>query len=292
MPRIEGYVHEWVLASEFLSCRIGGQVNFVIEPISLSDLNLAIAFAVNEGLPVRAVGSGKSILVPDGRTNVVMLQFRGALSYIQFCGVNEVRAFAGARLDEVIREAAARNLGGLEYIADTGVTIGSACVRNIATLGGKSCFRDRVRAVFYIAPRVPVEIAETRDPYNVPSDAIIVAVRLALQAIPGEKVLLARRCILQSLKDIKPVWLAALGPVWQDPPSRSAVELIHLEAHLPIRRAGGCEIIPKYPNHILNRAAASSANNVVELMRYTWERVRRMTGVSLTPAISSLGSFA
>ncbi len=116
---------------------IGGPARFFIYAEHDDEVAVAAAFARAHDLPLRVLGAGSNVLVPDGGIDAVVLQL--ASSGISFSDESEeavlVTAGAGVRWDVLVDAAVARGLYGIENLAGVPGTVGGAAVQNIGAYG-------------------------------------------------------------------------------------------------------------------------------------------------------------
>jgi UDP-N-acetylmuramate dehydrogenase len=293
LARIAGAVRFKEPLSFHTSLRMGGPAEFFIAPRDVEDVRYALAFADQEDLPVVVIGGGNNILVSDRGVQGVVLKLDGVLARAAFHG-DEVVVGAGVTLSALAREAAARDLGGLEHLVGIPATVGGALVTQAGTREGS--IMDICSAVHFLYPDGtlgefrPRAHAGARQTFDLPRGAIVVSCRLQLVRRPAAIVWKEIRQRLKLRKSSEPFALASAGFVWKNPSALIARRLID-GAGLRGKRKGGAEISAKSSNFIINRGGATP-NDVVELMDMTRERVQARFGVTLDTEIRMLGFSA
>ena len=134
------------------SFKIGGPVQFWVEPEDLSDLKNLVLLARKKKIPLRIIGAGSNILVNDrGIKGIVVrlnspyfkrIRVNPALSYSRstlLCrkgGVNQqiISAGAGLNLAQLVRYAQKFGLSGFELLAGIPGTVGGALIMNAANI--------------------------------------------------------------------------------------------------------------------------------------------------------------
>jgi UDP-N-acetylmuramate dehydrogenase len=293
LARIAGAVRFKEPLSFHTSLRIGGPADFFIVPRDVEDVRYALAFAEQEDLPVVVIGGGNNILVSDHGVQGVILKLEGVLARAAFHG-DEVVVGAGVNLAALAREAAARDLGGLECLVGIPATVGGALVTQASTREGS--IMDLCSAVQFLYPDGtlgefrPLGHVASGQTFNLPSGAILVSCRLQLVRRPGTAVWKEIRQRLKMRKASEPFALASAGFVWKNPLASIARSLID-GAGMRGKRKNGAEISAKSSNIIINRGGATS-NDVLGLMEMTRERVQARFGVTLETEIRMLGFSA
>jgi UDP-N-acetylmuramate dehydrogenase len=272
------------------SLRIGGPGDIFVRPQDFDDIRHAMRYAEREQLAFTVIGGGNNVVVGDRGIRGVVLKTEGCLGRAEFHG-EEVVAGAGVSLSALIREASARNLGGVECLVGIPATIGGALAMNAGTPDG--VIADFVSAAYFLYPDGTIGEVKPRAgadgvcALSFPSGAVIVGARLRLQRRSLPEIQRDIRQRLKVKKSTQPLALAAAGSVWKNPPDLSAAHLIR-KAGLRGKRMGAAEISTKDTNFIVNRGTATAAD-VLGLMELTRSRVRAQAGVNLQPEIKILG---
>jgi UDP-N-acetylmuramate dehydrogenase len=272
------------------SLRIGGPGDIFVRPQDLDDIRHAMGYAEREQLPFTVIGGGNNVVVGDRGIRGVVLKTEGCLGRAEFHG-EEVVAGAGVSLSALIREAAARNLGGIECLIGIPATVGGALAMNAGTAEG--VIADFVSAAYFLHPDGTIGELKPRagahggGALTFPPGAVVVGARLRLQRRALADIQRELRQRLKVKKATQPLALAAAGCVWRNPPDLLAAQLIR-RVGLRGKRIGQAEISTKDANFIVNRGTATAAD-VLALMELTRDRVRAQIGVELQPDIKLLG---
>ncbi len=272
------------------SLRIGGAADIFIVPQDADDIRHALLFAHREQLPLVVIGGGNNLLVGDRGVRGVVLKLEGCLGRSEFHG-EEVVAGAGASLSALIREGAALNLGGLEFLVGIPATVGGALAMNAGTPDG--AIGDVVSAAYFLYPDgtlgefKPNAGAFTCRAFHFPPGAVLVGCRLRLTRRPFADIQREIKQRLKQKKATQPLALASAGYVWKSPPGETVSRLIE-KVGLKGKRINGAEVSTKHANFIVNRGSAAAVD-VRALMDMTRERVHAHFGVVLEPEIRIIG---
>lgn len=116
---------------------IGGPARVFISAATDHDVSAAVAYARAQRLPLRIIGAGSNLLVPDEGVAAVVLSLTDTeLSFApETDGVVYATAAAGVRWDTFVDAAATRGLYGIENLAGVPGTVGGAAVQNIGAYG-------------------------------------------------------------------------------------------------------------------------------------------------------------
>jgi UDP-N-acetylmuramate dehydrogenase len=275
--------------SFYTSLRLGGPADILIMPQDLDDIRHALQFVHRERLPLTMIGGGNGVLVRDRGIRGVVVKLDGCLRRVEFQG-EEAVAGAAVGLSSLIREAAAQELGGLEFLAGIPGTVGGALAMRARSEGG--AIEEVVPAVYLVQPDGTLDEVKLRDfgprsaSFDLEPGAIVVGCRLRLRRRTRRDVQADVSRRLKLKKRSEPLVLAS-ALIWQDPPGTSAAALID-KAGVKGKRVNGAEIAVKHGNFIINRGGAGAAD-VLALMDLTRERVQAVSGITLREMIRVLG---
>lgn len=268
------------------SLRIGGPADIFVRPHGLDDIRHAMLFAHREQLSVTTIGGGNNVLVGPSGVRGVVLKLEGALGSTAFQG-EEAVVGAGVSLSSLVREAEARQLGGIECLAGIQATVGGAIAANSGTADGR--IGDFLSAVYFLHPDgglgelKPESVAHGFSSITLPAGAVTVGCRVRLRQRPLAEIQTELKQRRKLAKTRSPLALAAAGYVWKNPPGASASALIE-KVGVKGKRVNGAEIAVKDPNFLVNRGGAT-AEQFLALMELTRERVRAYFGITLEPQI-------
>ncbi len=114
--------------------KLGGPATLFAQAEDIDDLQQAAALASERGLPLKVLGGGSNLLVPDEGVEAIVVRYAPREVTIE----DELLiAAAGARWDEVVRAAARAGLWGIENLAGIPGTVGGAVVQNIGAYGAE-----------------------------------------------------------------------------------------------------------------------------------------------------------
>lgn len=113
---------------------VGGPARAFTEVVSALEVREAIVEAKGRGLPVRVLGAGSNILVPDEGVLGVVLRLSG--KELRWEG-DVLLADAGASWDDAVAEACAKGKWGIENLAGIPGTVGGAVIQNIGAYGAE-----------------------------------------------------------------------------------------------------------------------------------------------------------
>lgn len=131
-------LRERVPLSSLTTLRVGGEAILVADCAQEDDVRQALALAQKRNLPWRVLGEGSNVLAQDaGFEGLVIRLCGGTVSSIDKGAATVLAADAGVSWDAFVREAASRNLWGIENLAGIPGTVGAAPVQNIGAYGSE-----------------------------------------------------------------------------------------------------------------------------------------------------------
>lgn len=120
----------------YTTLRVGGEVPFLIECASMSDIEEAVAFARKENLPFFVLGAGSNLLAPDqGYPGVLIRLTMDSMTFVERGDDVSARIDAGVVWDTFVTDTTVRELWGVENLAGIPGTVGAAPVQNIGAYG-------------------------------------------------------------------------------------------------------------------------------------------------------------
>jgi UDP-N-acetylmuramate dehydrogenase len=105
---------------------LGGPAEFFAQPRTQDELGLLVRRCHEHQVPIRLLGGGSNLLVPDEGVAGLVIQLSAAAFGEVRCQGDTVHAGAGAKLSHVISESVAQGLGGLETLVGIPGTVGGA----------------------------------------------------------------------------------------------------------------------------------------------------------------------
>jgi UDP-N-acetylmuramate dehydrogenase len=274
------------------SFRIGGPADFIVEVANEDDLAAAVGAAWHHQVPAFCLGAGTNILVSDRGVRGLVLILGPGFARIEFDG-SHVHSGAAAQFGDLVAQAVARGLAGLEFGEGIPGSVGGALIMNAGAFGGEmapvvSTVRGadqdgRIRTL----ARNEVDFLYRRS--ILPPGFIVSAVefdlmrgdRPALEAKVAE--LKAKRAARQ------PRGVPNAGSIFKNPPGNFAGRLLE-SCGLKGERVGSAAFSDRHANFIINLGGAR-ANDVRELMELARRRVEERTGVRLEPEVKLVGEW-
>ncbi len=129
-------IQEHVVLAPYTTLQVGGAARYFLEVESESEVEEAVAFARERGLPLFVLGGGSNLLVSDAG-------FDGVVVHVAVHGVKEHRegdvavleVGAGENWNDVVRYAVERDYAGIECLAGIPGDVGGTPVQNVGAYG-------------------------------------------------------------------------------------------------------------------------------------------------------------
>lgn len=295
--------------SDRTTMRVGGQVEWLLEPATPAELEEAWRAALERGLPVRVLGGGANVVIDDGvLPGVVVTTERMRRVFRPLAGAEgsleedasrgemalpdpaedpRLVAWAGCTLPALLR--AARDLGysGLEGLVGVPGHVGGGVAMNAGGRWGDMW--DVVERVSVLEPDGTVrELArdECTPRYRNGGlgERVVLGVVLRFDPQPRPAIEGRMREYLRAKNAVQPVTEWSAGCVFKNPDpelsgGRSAGQLVD-ECGGKERARGDAVVSPLHGNFIVNRGKATAAD-VFTLMEDLRDLVAQRTGVQL-----------
>ena len=266
----------------FTCLKVGGPAEFFVLPRSVQELTAVIQRCAQKKVPMRVLGGGCNILVPDeGVRGVVLRLAEPAFSQLQVEG-RKLRAGAGAPLSALISQAARSALAGLETLVGIPGSVGGAVRCNAGDRAGE--IGQWVRSVQVIDAQGAQQVREREElrfddaGCNL-EDPVLVAVEFELDADRPEAIYKRMLKAWIQRKASQPLSFQAAGRIFKNPRGQTAAKLIE-QVGLSKTRVGGAEVSERDGNFIVAYPGAS-ARDITRLIDLVRARVQERFNVEL-----------
>lgn len=131
-------IRERVHLSPLTTFKIGGPSRYFAEASTQKDIEQAVTYAQSKALPLRVLGGGSNILIPDEGIGAFVVHIRSVGVRVEERGEEMLlTASAGMSWDEIVSYVANSNGYGIENLAGIPGTLGGAVVQNIGAYGAE-----------------------------------------------------------------------------------------------------------------------------------------------------------
>jgi len=266
----------------FTCLKVGGPAEFLVQPRSVQELTGVIQRCAQKKVPMRVLGGGCNILVPDeGVRGVVLRLAEPAFSQLQVEG-RKLCAGAGAPLSALISQAARSALAGLETLIGIPGSVGGAVRCNAGDRTGE--IGQWVRSVQVIDAQGAQQVREREElrfddaGCNL-EDPVLIAVEFELDADRPEAIYKRMLKAWIQRKASQPLSFQDAGRIFKNPRGHTAAKLIE-QVGLSKTRVGGAEVSERDGNFIVAYPGAS-ARDITRLIDLVRARVQERFNVEL-----------
>ena len=274
MKRFTGFeeiVQQDVPLAPLTTFRIGGPAEVFIMPRTEDELRGVLQCCADTEMPVRVLGNGSNVLVPDEglKGAVIQLDRKGFGGF----SIEEdlVRAGSSLSLSKLVRDAARSRLSGLEALVGIPGWVGGAVKMNAG--GAFGDIGQTVERVKVMDARGEVFYREKDDlafGYRRSNISARLILETELRLIEDDEKRIARQMkqVWFHKKNTQPVASRSAGCVFRNPRGMSAGALID-QTGLKGTRIGGAFISRKHANYILvdDEATAADVRELIDLVR-------------------------
>jgi UDP-N-acetylmuramate dehydrogenase len=284
-------IDEGVRLSRFTTLGTGGPARAFARPETVEELQSALGFARERGLPVAAVGLGSNLLVADDGFEGLALKLGGELAQVEVRGELLV-AGGGAPNAVALHRARAAGLGGFEFACAIPGTAGGGVRMNAGAYGGDwSGILERALVVAGDGAewRTADELGLSYRHSDLEQGQVVARVEFRLMPRASSEIKAIVAELQAQRKAAQPTNKRTYGSVFKNPDhdlsAGKMLEACGLKGH----KIGGAQISPRHANFIENADGARSADAIAlmsEARRRAWEQF----GVELTHEVEFLGA--
>jgi UDP-N-acetylmuramate dehydrogenase len=282
------FVRQEIPLSIYTRLQLGGVAEFLAEPENESDLIALLKYCRKENVPVRVLGAGSSLLIPEAGVSGVVVN----LHKPEFCRISVegllLTAGAGVPTGQVITQSVSLGLGGVEAFAGMPGSFGGAVCGNAGTTHGGDLGQwiESVRVIDFDGNVSVLSKSEITFGYRYSSldNVIVVSATLRLEKDEPKELAKRMRKLWIIRKSQQPAGETASVLAFKNPKTGpSASDLIE-QVGLKGTRIGGAVISEHHAGFIAVDPECTS-DDVWRLIRLVQEQVALNTEVDLESAL-------
>ena len=270
----------------------GGPARAFARPETVDELEEALAWATERGLPVVPVGLGSNLLAADEGVEMLVLRLAGDLAAVS-AEPPLLRAGGGASLAVCLHRARDAELGSLEFACAIPGTAGGGVWMNAGAYGGDMA-GVLVRALVVDGRgrrwMTPEELGLQYRRSGLEPGQVVAEVELRLEQRPVDEIKEIVAEMQAKRKAAQPTNRRTFGSVFKNPEHELSAGRMLEGCGLRGFRVGGAQISPRHANFIENAGGASSAD-ALALMAEVRRRAREQFGVALEHEVELLGAL-
>lgn len=273
------------------SFKVGGDAKLIAFPQTEDALIHAVLEAKKLSLPVLTIGNGSNLLIRDCGIDAVIIKTTSMDSDITING-DTIKCSAGTPLSKLCMVAYENSLTGLEFAYGIPGTVGGAVYMNAGAYGGE--IKDVIDSSRHITPKGEIEelnassleLSYRHSFYSDKPDYIITGASFKLTH--GDKAQIKAKMddFMQRRRDKQPLEYPSAGSTFKRPKGYFAGALIE-QCNLKGYTIGGASVSEKHAGFVINSNNAT-ATDVLDLIDYVKETVKKETGVTLEPEVKIL----
>jgi UDP-N-acetylmuramate dehydrogenase len=283
--------------ARYTSMKIGGPADFYLEAENGAALARLLPLLKRHRTPVGFIGNGSNLLISDRGVRGAVVRLAGEFKRAEWREEGEtiwLEVGAAYALTQLVRAAARKGYGGLEFAEGIPGTVGGALVMNAGAYGSE--FEKIVDAVEGVDPDGRMirlsrkEMTFTYRDSHWPAGAVVTRVRMRLRREEASQVSSRVRELVAKRKSSQPSGHPNSGSMFRNPPEDFAGRLIEA-AGLKGRRIGQAQISERHANFIVNLGGAK-AEEVRRLMDLARAEVKKQFAVELVAEVKLIGEWA
>jgi UDP-N-acetylmuramate dehydrogenase len=283
-------IDEGVRLSRFTTLGTGGPARFFARPETVEELQSAIGFAREQGLPAAPLGLGSNLLVADDGFEGMALKLGGELAQVD---VQDELLIAGGGAPNAValHRARAAGLGGFEFACAIPGTAGGGVWMNAGAYGGDwSGILERALIVDADGAewRTAEELGLSYRHSDLEQGQVVATVEFRLVPRPSSEIKAIVADLQAQRKEAQPTNKRTYGSVFKNPDHELSAGRMLEACGLKGHRIGGAQISPRHANFIENADGARSAD-AIALMTEATRRAREQFGVELEHEVEFLG---
>ncbi len=282
--------------ARYTSMKIGGPADFFVEVENEAALSQLLSFLSQHGMPSWLLGNGSNVLISDLGVEGVVVHLVGDFKRAEWHDQGNdfwVEVGAAHAVTQLVREAARRGYGGLEFAEGIPGTVGGALVMNAGAYGSEfEKVVDLVQGMNGEGTPIQFTREEMKFSYrdsHLPAGTVVTRLRLHLDREEPSRVSSKVRELVTKRKSSQPSGYPNSGSMFRNPTGDYAGRLVEA-AGLKEKQIGRAQISAKHGNFIVNLGGAS-AEDIRQLMELARAEVQAKFGVDLIPEVKLLGRW-
>lgn len=285
-------IEEGVSLSRLTTIGTGGPARALARPETIAELEEALSWAGERGLPVYAVGLGSNVLVADAGVDGLVVRLAGELAAVDV--QDELLAAGGGAANAVcLHRARAVGLGGFEFACAIPGTAGGGVRMNAGAYGRE--WSDVLARALVVTTGgsgwlTTSELGLSYRHSDLRHGQVVAQVEYRLERRPAADVKALVADLNTRRKASQPTTRRTFGSVWKNPSGDVGAGRMLEECGLKGFRLGGAVVSPMHANFIENAGGATTAD-CLALMAESRRRARERFGVELEHEVVFLGGI-
>jgi UDP-N-acetylmuramate dehydrogenase len=282
--------------ARYTSMKIGGPADYFIEVETEQALRRLLMLLQRYDTAFYLLGNGSNVLISDRGISGAVLRLAGEFKSAEWREDGRtvwLRVGAAYVVTQLVREAARKGYGGLEFAEGIPGTVGGALVMNAGAYGSEiEKVVEQVEGVTRQGKAIRLTRAEMTFTYrdsHLPERTVVTRVEMRLYKDEAARVKSKVDELVSKRKGSQPSGFPNSGSMFRNPSGDFAGRLIEA-AGLKGKRLGQSQISERHANFIVNLGGAK-ADDVRELMELARSEVKRQFGIELVPEVRLIGDW-
>ena len=285
-------IEEGVPLSKLTTIGTGGPARAFARPHSLAELEQALGWAEERGMPVATVGLGSNLLAADEGVDALVLRLAGELASVE-TKESTLTAGGGATNAVCLHAARSAGLGGFEFACAIPGTAGGGVWMNAGAYGSdwsEILVRARVVSSAGAGWWTPAELGLSYRHSDLRHGQVVAEVEYGLSPRPPVEIKATVADLIARRKATQPTNKRTFGSVFKNPDHELGAGRMLEACRLKGHRIGGAVISPVHANFIENAGGATTAD-ALALMAEARRRAAEQFGVDLRHEVELLGEI-
>ena len=286
-------VRKAVPMSGHTTFRTGGPADFFVTPENREAYIGLLSYVRRSGMDFFVLGKGSNLLVGDKGFRGTVIDTSAFLNSVTIED-ETIKAEAGAGLGTVAGLAAERSLTGMEFASGIPGTVGGAVFMNAGAYGGEmSQIVSVVEMLKADGTIIKADASDMEFGYRTSlvqkEELYVISVDMQLQKGNRDDIAARIKDLGMERAKKQPLEYPSAGSTFKRPEGYYAGKLI-FDAGLSGFSIGGACVSTKHNGFIINTGNATS-KDILELIYEVKERVKKRSGIELTPEVRIKGEF-
>jgi UDP-N-acetylmuramate dehydrogenase len=282
--------------ARYTSMKVGGPADYFIDVETGDALTRLLQTLKQSGTPVCLLGNGSNVLISDRGIRGAVIHLAGDFKRVEWRSEGEiiwVKVGAAFAVTQLVRAAARKGYGGLEFAEGIPGTIGGALFMNAGAYGSEfERVIHRVDGFTQEGASMRLSRNEMTFTYrdsHLPPGMVVTEIHLRLRQEDAATVSAKVRELVTRRKTSQPTGYPNAGSMFRNPAGDFAGRLVEA-AGLKGKRIGFAQISERHGNFIVNLGGAKG-EDVRRLMELARAEVKIRFGVELEPEVRLLGEW-
>ncbi len=270
--------------------RIGGPARYFLNPAEVADVEKALQFAQDKGVPWLVLGLGSNVLVKDAGYPGLVIRLGKGLDKFEMKGTTAIVG-AGMPTPLLARRTAEAGFAGVERFLGIPGTVGGGVYMNAGAHGAE--FAEVVTEVTVMDPKGKLkQLARKQIPFKYRTSGlgqvVVLETKLALAEEAPAKLKEMQGRLLRWRKAGTPFDQPCCGSVFKNPAGQRTAGMLVEEAGLKGFRIGGAHVSILHANYIVNTGNATAAD-VLKVIDHVRKTVAKKLDVELELEVKVIG---